>query len=138
MKVKPLTKKPKFAIREAIEDIMKIIVRSDVRIGVSLSGGFDSSLLTVMAHNFYPKKICAFSVCYPDRPENDERAKAEKLAQKLKIPFYGIEIKTKEFVNDFPKMGYAMDDPIGDIAAYGYYRIMKKAREKKVSVLFKP
>ncbi len=126
---------PEKAIRNVLEETMKMTIASDVPLGISLSGGIDSSIIAVLAEKYSPKKLSAFTAGYAGKPDNDERDKARKLAKKLDIPFYEVEISKKEFVVDFPKMAYSMDDPIGDIAAYGYYRVMQEARKRKVPVL---
>jgi len=126
---------PSDAIKNRLEEIEQIIIRSDVPVGISLSGGIDSSLISVLSHKYSPKKLHAFCVGYPGYPENDERLKAAKLAAQLELKFHDIQITNNEFESDFEKIVYLMDDPIADIAAYGYYRVAKKAREENVPVL---
>lgn len=132
----PITKNPENAIKESLEDIMKIIIRSDVPIGVSLSGGLDSSIVAVLANKYSHKKIHAFTVGYPGRPHNDERLKAKKLTDNFGMPLHEIELTTESLIKNFPEMVYDMDDPIGDIAAYGYYQVIKAARRENIPVLF--
>jgi asparagine synthase (glutamine-hydrolysing) len=122
-------------IRESLEDVMKIIIRSDVPIGVSLSGGLDSSIIAIMANKYSSNKIHAFTIGYPGQPDNDERQKAKSLASILSIPWHEIELTTESLVKDFPEMIFDMDDLIGDIAAYGYYQVAKEARRYNIPVL---
>ncbi|MDX1959883.1 MAG: asparagine synthase (glutamine-hydrolyzing) [Leptospiraceae bacterium] len=123
------------AIKEELNEISRIIIRSDVPIGVALSGGLDSSLITAIAHKTYPGNLIAFSVGYPGRPENDERNDAKKLAVKLKIPMVEVELTTKGLVKDFSKMNFMRDDPIADISGYGYYSVNKVSSENNIKVL---
>lgn len=125
---------PKEAIRNILDGIEKIIIRSDVPVGVSLSGGIDSSVIAILSAR-YKKNLHAFSIGYEGRPENDERAQAKVLAKKLGMEFHDIELSKNEFVRDFDKVIFSLDDPIADIAAYGYYRVAQKAREVRVPVL---
>lgn len=125
---------PKKEIRGVLDDIEKIIIRSDVPVGISLSGGIDSSVIAILSAR-YKKDLHAFSIGYEGRPENDERMHARSLAEKLGMKFHDIELSQKEFVRDFNKVILSLDDPIADIAAYGYYRVAQKAREVNVPVL---
>ena len=122
-------------IKKTIEETMSIVIRSDVPVGVSLSGGIDSSLVTILGHKYAPDMVNAFTVGYPGEPDNDERQFARDLTKELGIKLHEVEVGTEDFVRDFETMVYALDDPIGDIAAYGYYRVMQKAREENVPVI---
>lgn len=130
----PLDGKPKDLIRQKLEEVSELIVRSDMPVGVALSGGLDSSLVAAFAKQKQPD-LCAFSVGYKGRPESDERHDAEDLAKFLKIPFYDIELDTSSIVDFFPELNYWRDDPIADISGFGYYAVMKLAREHGVPVM---
>lgn len=131
----PLDGNPGELIRAELETISEIIVRSDVPVGVALSGGLDSSAITALAAKRYPGTMHAFSVGYQNQPRSDERADAKALADHLKVPFHEIELQTDDLVSFFPQLVYWQDDPIADIAGYGYYSVMKLAREHNVPVM---
>ena len=131
----PLEGDPATVIREQLETIGEIVIRSDVPVGVALSGGFDSSAIAALAAGKYPGTMHAFSVGYPGRPQYDERADAEALANHLGLPFHDIELTTAEMVAFFPELVYWRDDPIADISGFGYYAVMKVAREHNVPVV---
>jgi asparagine synthase (glutamine-hydrolysing) len=131
----PLDGDPVELIRTELERVSELVVRSDVPVGVALSGGLDSSAVAALAVKKYPGTIHAFSVGYPGRPPNDERRDAEGLARQLGMPFHDIEMETDPMVKAFPEMVYARDDPIADISGYGYYSVMKLAREHGVPVV---
>ncbi|MEO5858730.1 MAG: asparagine synthase (glutamine-hydrolyzing) [Pyrinomonadaceae bacterium] len=121
-------------IRERLEEVSELIVRSDVPVGVALSGGLDSSVVAGFA---VQKKsdLCAFSVGYTGRPESDERFDAARLARHLRIPFFDVELDTRAIVDFFPELNYWRDDPIADISGFGYFAVMKLARENGVPVV---
>ena len=122
-------------VRSQIEKAVEKMLIADVPVGVSLSGGIDSSLIAVLASRYSGKSLKAFSVGYPGRPPNDERAMAIALSKQLNIDFFDVELAQEDFVTDFPHMIWSMDDPIGDIAAFGYSSIAKLAQKYKVPVL---
>ncbi len=128
------TDNPTKAIEKVLDEIGKISLRSDVPVGISLSGGFDSATVLALATR-HSDKLKAFSVGYEHTPKTDERKKAKELAQLFKVPFYEKEITTSEMVKDFPMTIYYSDDPISDIASYSIYAVAKLAREHKVPVL---
>ncbi len=130
-----LTGDPVELIRAELETISEIVVRSDVPVGVALSGGLDSSAITALAARKYPSKMHAFSIGYPNRPPTDERAEAKRLADYLELPFHDVEINPTDMVDFFPELVYWRDDPIADISGYGYYMVMRAAREQGVPVM---
>lgn len=131
----PLEGDPTTLIREQLETVGEIVVRSDVPVGISLSGGLDSSAIAALAASKYPGTMKAFSIGYPGGLKNDERADARALADQLQMPFYDAELTTSEMVSFFPELVYWRDDPIADIAGFGYYSVMKLAREHNVPVV---
>ncbi len=126
---------PAEVIREELDTVSDLVIRSDVPVGVALSGGLDSSAIAALASKKYPGVMHAFSVGYPGRPAHDERKAAKKFADHLDLPFHDIELETSEMVSFFPELVYLRDDPIADISGYGYYAVMKLAREHGVPVV---
>lgn len=131
----PLEGDPAKLIREQLETVGEIVIRSDVPVGISLSGGLDSSAIAALAASKYPGTMKAFSIGYPGGLQNDERAYARALADQLQMPFHDAELTTSEMVSFFPELIYWRDDPIADIAGFGYYSVMKLAREHNVPVV---
>ena len=131
----PIEGEPATLIREELETVSEIVIRSDVPVGVALSGGLDSSAIAALAARKYPGTMHAFSVGYPGRPQHDERAEAKALADYLDMPFHDIELTTDDMVAFFPDLVYWRDDPIADISGFGYYAVMKIAREQGVPVV---
>ncbi len=131
----PIEGDPKRLIREELEKICEIVIRSDVPVGIALSGGLDSSVIAAIAASKYPGTMHAFSIGYPGRPPCDESQDAQDLADYLKMPFHRIELDTEEMVRFFPELICLRDDPIADISGYGYYSVMKEARDHGVPVM---
>lgn len=131
----PLEGDPAKLIREQLETVSEIVIRSDVPVGISLSGGLDSSAIAALAAAKYPGTMKAFSIGYPGQLKNDERTDARALADELRMPFFDAELTTSEMVSFFPELIYWRDDPIADIAGFGYYSVMKLAREHNVPVV---
>ncbi len=127
--------RPDQAIRAQLEEVSRLIVRSDVPVGVALSGGMDSSAIAVLAARAYPGQMHAFTVGYQGRPNCDERAQARELARHLGMPFHEVEVTTEEVAGFFPDLVFWRDDPIADIAGHSYHAVMRLAREHGVPVM---
>lgn len=135
LEIEPVTGNPAELIREELEKVITLTLRSDVPVGVALSGGLDSGGIAALASRKYKDTLQAFSVGYPNHPPYDERNHAKKLAQHIGLPFYEIELRTEEIVNFFPELVAITDDPIADIAAYGHYSVTKLAADQGVKVI---
>jgi len=122
-------------IRDGVEDAVKVTLRSDVPVGVALSGGIDSGVIAAFAQKNYPVPMHAFCVGYPGRPAYDERHQARRLAEQLGMIVHEVELPVETFVDFFPNLVRIMDEPIGDPAAFGHYSVPKAAADMGIKVL---
>lgn len=86
------------------------------KIAVTLSGGFDSNCLTKLYSKISKDNITAVSVGYVSERTKDgnvynETIYAEKVAQKLNIPFKGYIFNNTEFFNCFDNFIETIDQP---------------------------
>lgn len=123
------------AIRNGIEDAVKLTLRADVPVGIALSGGIDSGAIAVLAQKHYPEPMHAFCVGYPGRPAYDERRQARALAESLGMIVHEVELPVDSFVDFFPQLVRIMDEPIADPAAFGHYSVPKAAADQGIKVL---
>ncbi|MES1195336.1 MAG: asparagine synthase (glutamine-hydrolyzing) [Steroidobacter sp.] len=131
----PVTGNAVDLLRAELETIGTQIVRADVPIGIALSGGFDSSLTAAIAIRHADSAVKAFTVGYEGNPGQDERSDAIKFANDLGIPHHAIEISNSDMANAFPAVAFNRDDPVADIAGYGYYMLGKHSRDAGCPVL---
>jgi asparagine synthase (glutamine-hydrolysing) len=127
--------KPVAVAEEILDNACRLMGTADVPVAVALSGGIDSSLVAALTARHFPGQLHAFTIGYKGRPETDERGFAETLAKDLGIGFTEVELDTDQVVDSFPSLIDAMDTPIGDIAAFGYYSVAKASREAGYPVL---
>jgi len=132
----PLSRDPIELIRADLEEVGRIIVRSDVPVGVALSGGLDSSIVASLAARHAACPVKAFSVGYPGRPACDERADAAEFARHLGVEFVEVELEASEVVDGFDALVTDMAEPIADVAGSSYRAVMRAARREGIKVMF--
>jgi asparagine synthase (glutamine-hydrolysing) len=103
-----------------------------------LSGGLDSSIITVLAHRA-AQEIDAYTITF--RPEDqrleampDDAIYARKVAARFGVKLHEIEI-SPDIVDLLPRMVDALDEPIGDSAAINTLLMCEAARERGVKVI---
>lgn len=133
--IAPVNCEPVAAIKEELQSVISLTLRSDVPVGVALSGGIDSGGIAALAAPRYHQTMKAFSIGYPGRPPYDEREQAEGLARSLGLEFCDTELNTQSFVSFFPSLVGIIDEPVADIAAFGHYSVAKLASEQGAKVL---
>ncbi len=127
--------RPVASVKQALGEACQLMGTADVPVAVALSGGIDSSLVAALTARHFSRDLHAFTIGYTGRPATDERSQAQELAQRLGIGFTEVEISDDEVIAEFPRMMAAMDTPIADIAAYGYYAVSRAARSAGYPVL---
>ncbi|HWC44464.1 MAG TPA: asparagine synthase (glutamine-hydrolyzing) [Actinomycetota bacterium] len=125
-------------LRRVLEDSVAAHLVADVPISTFLSGGLDSSLLTVLAARHNPD-IDSYTISF--RPEDrrleampDDLAYARSLAGRHGIRLHEVEI-APDVADLLPRMVHTLDEPIGDAAAINAYLICRAARDAGVKVL---
>ena len=121
-----------------IEESVAAHLVSDVPVSSFLSGGLDSSIVTVLAHRANAA-IDAYTIAF--RPEDqrleampDDAAYARKVAARYGVDLHEIEI-SPDIVSLLPRMVDALDEPIGDPAAINTLLMCDAARERGVKVV---
>ncbi|PES12019.1 asparagine synthase (glutamine-hydrolyzing) [Bacillus cereus] len=121
------------AIRDVLYDSVKVHMRSDVPVGAFLSGGIDSSIIASIAKEINPN-LLTFSVGFEHRGFSEIDV-AKETAEKLGVKNYSVLVTPQEFMNEFPKIMWHMDDPLADPAAVPLYFVAKEARKHVTVVL---
>ncbi len=133
--IEPIEGNPGELIRAELDRAIELTLRSDVPVGIALSGGLDSGGIAALAAPKYKDVLQAFSVGYPGYPDCDERQQAKELAHYLGLPFHDVELRSDEFVDFFPQLVRLIDDPIADIAAFGHFAVTQLAAQHGIKVM---
>lgn len=108
-------------------------LESEVPLGIFLSGGLDSSLLTALAVETHPA-ISTFSMGFAD-PARDESAEARAVAEACGTSHHHFQFDEKSFLDLLPTVVAALDEPLGDQATLPLFWLCRAARESVTVVL---
>lgn len=121
-------------LKEILRDTMCQQLRSDVPIGTYLSGGMDSSLVTIMASELVKHPLKSFSGAFKEGPEFNELKYARIAANKANSELYEIFPTELEFIDILPKLIYHLDEPVAGPGLFPQY-IVSKFASKHVKVV---
>ena len=120
-----------------ISDSVNKHMVSDVPVSAFLSGGLDSSLISVLARKI--GALTTYTIKFADKDKKaeqmpDDSLFARKVAKKFDLDHHEIEI-SPEITRELPHLIYHLDEPLGDPAAINTYLICKAAKENGSKVL---
>jgi asparagine synthase (glutamine-hydrolysing) len=123
---------------QVIEESVGAHLVADVPISSFLSGGLDSSIVTVLAHRA-ETDIDAYTIAFRAEDQRleampDDAAYARKVAARYGVRLNEIEI-SPDIVTLLPRMVDVLDEPIGDPAAINTLLMCEAARERGVKVI---
>jgi asparagine synthase (glutamine-hydrolysing) len=129
---------PPVELADVLESSVAAHLVADVPVSSLLSGGLDSSIVTVLAKRANPD-IDAYTITF--RPEDrrleampDDAVYARKLARRYDIELHEIQI-SPDIVKLLPQMVEILDEPIGDPAAINTLLMCEAARDAGVKVM---
>ena len=121
-----------------LEDSVRLRLRSDVPVGACLSGGLDSSAISILASDRYTKKtgrpFSALTAVSED-PTNDESRFAKAVVQSGKMHWIRIQPGYQDFLKAIPEVVRAQEEPFGGASIIMQYFVMQAAREQGIPVL---
>ncbi len=129
---KPINK-PEAEIEKELEQILvesfQYRMVSDVPVGVFLSGGIDSSLVTALLQSTSKNAIKTFTIGFAESGYN-EASFAKKIAKYLKTDHHELYCTPKDALQIISKLPDIYDEPFGDSSGIPTYLVSKFAREK--------
>jgi asparagine synthase (glutamine-hydrolysing) len=121
--------------KELLTSAIGLRLRSDVPIGVCLSGGLDSSSIVSILLNEYKKNdLHTFSAVYKKGQNGDETEYINEFVPLLTKMFFTSpdEMSLREDLSEFVK---AHGEPISSTSPYAQYKVMKLAQGEVVVTL---
>ena len=124
-------------LRETEERLEQAVVKrlhADVPVGVFLSGGVDSSLITSFVHRHAPS-VEAFTVVYRSSPEADESEFAKMAAEHAGIRCNQCNFEDSDVEKCFVEILDYLDEPMADAAIIPLHFVSKFTRQSVTVVL---
>ncbi|MCX8491845.1 MAG: asparagine synthase (glutamine-hydrolyzing) [Cyclobacteriaceae bacterium] len=130
---KPLNKS--ISYQEAKVELEKLMLSAfqyrmiaDVPVGVFLSGGFDSTLVTALLQKHSTKKLNTFTIGFPDGV--NEAPYAAMIAKHLGTDHISYDCTESDAKEIIPHLAYYYDEPCADISAIPSILVSRLAKQK--------
>ncbi|MGB2869669.1 MAG: asparagine synthase (glutamine-hydrolyzing) [Bacteroidota bacterium] len=122
-----------------LQDSVRLQMIADVPVGVLLSGGLDSSIISALMRKNTEREIHSFTIRFGKADQKlqkivDDGPYAWEVAHRFGFRHHELEV-SPDIQELLSKMVWHMDEPIADPAAINTYLISKAARELGIVVL---
>jgi len=115
-------------LEELLTDAVDLRMVSDVPVGVFLSGGYDSSLVTALLAKNHNRKLHTFTVGFYEKKYNEaEHAKA--IAKHFNTEHTEFYVSKKELLGKVESLPFYYDEPFGDSSAIPTMLVAELARK---------
>ena len=117
---------------------VELRLRSDVKVGTSLSGGLDSSALCAIASRLYHQNSSdRFMAIHAKSIEKktDESFYAKVVAMECGLDLHIVEPSSEDFLKSMDELIYTMEEPYGGASVYMQYFVMQEAKRLGCKVM---
>jgi len=120
---------------ELFTDAIRLRFRSDVPVGVCLSGGLDSSSIVALSSQMFGQKLPTFSCIYPKHPQLDESAYIKHTVDQYDCNSYLTTVEPTDIISVIKQSLWEQDGPAGTPSILSQRAVMKLAKEHVTVVL---
>ncbi len=121
--------------KELLNSAIDLRLRSDVPLGIFLSGGIDSSAVVGLLAQRATERLKTFSVAYDFGRQFDETPFARMVAEHFNTDHHELFLTPSQFMNFIPDFSYLMDEPVTEAAAISLQFISKLTSDHVTVVL---
>ncbi len=116
-------------LRERLGESVRMQLRSDVPLGLFLSGGVDSGILACLMAAAAPGRLRAFTIGF-DEADYDEAPAAERIARRLGAEHVRIPMRAdaRAIADELPELAWRLDQPFADSSALAVHRLAREVR----------
>ena len=123
-------------LRELFLDSIKLHLRSDVPLGIALSGGVDSSSILAAARAVGGRNLAVHTFSFvAEGSDVDEKPYIDLAAAAAQAQSACVRIRSDEIVADIDGLVTAQGEPFGSLSIYAQHRVMRLAAENGVKVM---
>jgi len=120
---------------EALDDSVRMRLRSDVAVGASLSGGVDSSAIVASIRHVDPnRELHVFTASFPGHGI-DEWDRAHRVATRFDAHAHRVEPTAAGFIDELPLLVRRQGGPFDSPSVYAQWCVMREAAAENVTVL---
>lgn len=121
---------------DLLRDAVRLRLRSDVPVGVTLSSGIDSTSLLAHLRAAQPEtsKLHAFSICFNDK-RFDEGPRIEEVLRLFGNPWHRSVLEAAEVPALAERVLHFQDEPYGGIPQVAFFKLFASTKEAGVTVL---
>lgn len=120
-------------VEDTLKESVKIHLRSDVELGIQLSGGVDSSLITAMAAKESGKKFHTFSISFAESMF-DESEYQKRISGHYGTTHHDYRMTEDHFTGLFRKAIWHYEHPLNDPNSVATYYLTENAK-KHITVM---
>jgi len=128
------SKAPFPALHDSLAEAVRVHLRSDVPLGVCLSGGLDSSAIVGLASH-HQQRVKTFTIYFDDGPDYDEREHAHAVAEQFAADASERCVGANDFVDELKRIVWHLDEPSLALGVYPQWHVMALARDSAVKVV---
>lgn len=121
-------------LKVLLSDAIRMQMRSDVPVGIFLSGGVDSSAIVAIASQFTSNPLRTFTINFEGKESLDAKF-ANEVAVKYNTHHTQIEMSAQDAIQALDDLITKLDEPLADSALLPAYLLSKAARDQGIIVL---
>ncbi|MEM8730226.1 MAG: asparagine synthase (glutamine-hydrolyzing) [Pseudomonadota bacterium] len=122
------------AVRDSLQEATRLRLRSDVEVGVLLSGGLDSAIVAHLVRSTHDAGLQTFSVAFEDA-QFDESAEQQAMVDRLGTAHTALTVSEADIADAFPAALWHAEVPQFRTAFVPFYLLARQIKSRGVSVV---
>jgi asparagine synthase (glutamine-hydrolysing) len=121
-------------VRDRLVQAIQMRLRADVELGITLSGGIDSTVIAAIATRLLGKSMKAFTIASGD-PLYDDSGIASQTASSLGLDHQVVTLDRASFITNLEDLVAGRGEPIATVSSYAQAILMRSIGSSGVRVV---